>query len=66
MEKAKQSVQENLNLEEDDSKKHENIKVEINNLCFMYLPKETTLEQTEAIAFTIYDMLTNPQTYLKK
>jgi hypothetical protein len=40
------------------------IKIEINTLCWTYLPPETTLTQSDAIAMTMWDMIINPKKYL--
>lgn len=61
----KNEVQEQLNeLSKDDPKHIDGLKPEINSLLHTYLPENTTIKESDALAMAILDMITNPETYL--
>jgi len=80
MEKAKQEVKDNLEnspkqdeliLDNDvadvaDAADAENLKAEINNICWNTLPSDLTMHEAEAISMTIYTMLISPRSFLDK
>lgn len=73
MEEAKRQVQDVLQEQEskpesqskEEHRKHMNgLKPQINNLLHTYLPEDTTLKESDALAMVINDMIWNPQNYL--
>lgn len=66
MEKAKQYAQE---LSESGScnepKDLTNLKVDINNMLHCYLPHDVTVGQSEVLAMVIFDIISDPNRYLK-
>lgn len=70
MKKAKEQIQEYL---ADDPKKEQmprevlldRAKPEINNMLHMYLPDDITLKEADAISMVIFEMLTNPYSYVR-
>jgi len=41
------------------------LKPEINNLLWEYLPEDTTMKEAEAIAFTIFMLITEHRNFIK-
>jgi hypothetical protein len=67
MEIARNTIQEYLhNNESVESIDYTDLKVNINNMLFMYLPDHLTIRQMEALSTTIYDIVSNPEDYLLK
>lgn len=42
-----------------------NVKRDINNLLWSYMPSETTMEDADTISMVVLDMIQTPQKYLK-
>jgi len=68
MKTAKKRVQDILNdsepTEAEIQKSKENLKLEINNLLHCHLPGRITLDQTEALAMVIHEMIYNPDDFI--
>lgn len=68
MEKAKQLAKEFERTEEDAERERfermGNLKPDINNLLFMYLPSNISLEQMETLAMVINEMIWHPEKFL--
>lgn len=61
----KNEVQEQLTEPKQDDPNHiDGLKPEINSLLHTYLPENTTLKESDALAMAIMDMVTSPKTYL--
>ncbi len=70
MEKAIKLIEEMVNEEQvitpQEHEKHmANLKPEINNLLYQFLPDDITLKETELLAMVINDIVWNPRKYLK-
>lgn len=76
MTKAKELVQELQEVYEDENAENaneamekalnEDLKPEINNLLFQYLPDNVTIQNAEILANVIYRMIRFPEEFLKK
>lgn len=67
MEQAKRKIAEHLSEDHSqtsESEKTDKLKVEINTMLHVYLPGNITIEQAEAFAITILDMIMWPEGYL--
>lgn len=69
MKKAKELIQEMdeqlkpvIELSDDE---RTDLKLKINDLLFTHLPSNITVSQMEALAFTIFHIITEPKEYLK-
>jgi len=68
MEKAKELIKEmQANFEEVhemSNEERDDLKLKINDLLFVNLPSDISVGQMEVLAFTIFDIVVNPKTYL--
>lgn len=67
MEQAKKSVIETLSRisnPELNPSDYDVIKKKINEIFWTYLPKDITMQQAEALAFTTWKMVTHPHEFL--
>ena len=70
MKKAKESVQEKLNDYEQPTEReiqeyNEQLKPEINNMLHEHLPDNVTMKEAGILAEVIYEMIINPEKFLK-